>query len=146
SGSSLPSDIKQRARALQEQRMNMAGRSGPSPGNMNMGSIGMQMNSGGPSPGGLVGGMPPNLKMPGGMSRPLPPGFPKSAPAVPGAKKPPSLSERRAMKLGNLPGQGGPSPAAAPPKLRDLGDDAGNQPSVDGEGRGSKLSDFKNYI
>lgn len=146
SASSLPSDIMQRARALQEQRMNMAGRSGPSPGNMNMGSIGMQMNSGGPSPGGLVGGMPPNLKMPGGMSRPLPPGFPKSAPAVPGAKKPPSLSERRAMKLGNLPGQGGPSPAAAPPKLRDLGDDAGNQPSVDGEGRGSKLSDFKNYI
>ncbi|KAL2167975.1 hypothetical protein VTG60DRAFT_565 [Thermothelomyces hinnuleus] len=146
SASSLPFDIMQRARALQEQRMNMAARPGPSAGNLNMGSIGMQMNVGGPSAGGLAGGMPSNLKMPGGMSRPLPPGFPNSAPAVPGSKKTPSLSERRAMKLGNLPGQGGSSPAAAPPKLRDLGDDAGKQPSLNGEGRGSKLSDFKNYI
>ncbi|KAL2145536.1 hypothetical protein VTI28DRAFT_6928 [Corynascus sepedonium] len=150
SASSLPSDIMQKARALQEQRMNMGGRAGSAAGSMNMGSMGsmgMQMNMGGPSSGGLSGGMPPNLKMPGGMSRPLPPGFPKSAPAVPGAKKPPSLSERRAMKLGNLSGQGSPSsPAAAPPKLQDLGNDTGNQPSLNGEGRGSKLSDFKNYI
>ncbi|KAL2161044.1 hypothetical protein VTH06DRAFT_8757 [Thermothelomyces fergusii] len=143
--SSLPSDIMQRARALQEQRMNMA-RPGPPPGGMGMGSMGMPMNMGGPGAAGLAGGMPSNLKMPGPMTRPLPPGFPKSAPVVPGAKKPPSLSERRAMKLGGLPGQGGSSPAAAPPKLRDLGSDAGNQPSVNGEGRGSKLSDFKNYI
>ncbi|KAL2181104.1 kinase-like domain-containing protein [Thermothelomyces heterothallicus CBS 202.75] len=146
SASSLPFDIMQRARALQEQRMNMAARSGPSAGNLNMGSIGMQTKVGGPSAGGLAGGMPSNLKMPGGMSRPLPPAFPKSAPSVPGSKKTPSLSERRAMKLGNLPGQGASSPAAAPPKLRDLGDDGENQPSLNGEGRGSKLSDFKNYI
>jgi mitogen-activated protein kinase kinase len=49
------------------------------------------------------------------------------------------------MKLGNLPGPGSPSPSGTP-KLSDLGADAGKQPAVNGEGRGSKLSDFKNYI
>ncbi|KAK4042003.1 kinase-like domain-containing protein [Parachaetomium inaequale] len=142
SANSLPSDIMQKARALQEQRMNMAARAASSAASMNMS---MNMNLGGPGGGGLVGGMPPNMKLPGGMTRPMPPGFPKSAPAVPVAKKPPSLSERRAMKLGNLPGSGNPTPSSTP-KLPDLGDDAGNQPALNGEGRGSKLSDFKNYI
>ena len=49
------------------------------------------------------------------------------------------------MKLGNLPGSAGASPSPTP-KLGDLGADASTQPSVNGEGRGSKLSDFKNYI
>ncbi|KAH6628257.1 kinase-like domain-containing protein [Chaetomium tenue] len=145
SATSLPSDIMQKARALQEQRMNMAARAASSAANMNI-NMNMNMNMAGPGGGGgQPGGMPPNLKLPPSMSRPLPPGFPKSAPAVPSARKPPSLSERRAMKLGNLPGSGGASPSPTP-KLGDLGDDAGNQPSVNGEGRGSKLSDFKNYI
>lgn len=130
--------------------MNMAAKAASSAAsmsmNMNMGmGMGMGMNKGGHGGGsGQAGGMPPNLNLPGGMSRPMPPGF-KSAPALPVAKKPPSLSERRAMKLGNLPGPSGPSPGPTP-KLTDLGDDTGNQPSVNGEGRGSKLSDFKNYI
>ncbi|KAK4156751.1 kinase-like domain-containing protein [Chaetomidium leptoderma] len=146
----LPSDLMQKARALQEQRMNMGARAAGSATGMNMNmsmnmNMNMNMNMGGPGGGGLAGGMPSNLKLPGGMTRPLPPGFPKSAPAVPIARKPPSLSERRAMKLGNLPGSGNPSPAATP-RLPDMGDDAGNRPSVNGEGRGSKLSDFKNYI
>lgn len=141
SANMLPSDIMQRARALQEQRMGMAGRSVTgSPANMSM-----NLNMAGPAAGGLVGGMAPNLRLPGGLTRPMPPGFPKSAPAVPGARKPPSLSERRAMKLGNLPGSGTPS-AAGTPKLADLGADAGEQPALNGEGRGSKLSDFRNYI
>ncbi|EAQ89571.1 hypothetical protein CHGG_06190 [Chaetomium globosum CBS 148.51] len=145
SANSLPSDIMQKARALQEQRMNMAARAASSAANMNI-NMNMNMNMGGPGGGsGQPGGMPANLKLPPGMSRPLPPGFPKSAPAVPSARKPPSLSERRAMKLGNLPGSGGSSPSPTP-KLGNLGDDTGNQPSVNGEGRGSKLSDFKNYI
>jgi mitogen-activated protein kinase kinase len=49
------------------------------------------------------------------------------------------------MKLGNMSGSGSPSPTPTP-KLQDLGQDEGNQPSLNGEGRGSKLSDFKNYI
>lgn len=127
----------------------MAARAAGSAANMNI-NMNMGMNMGGPGggggpPGGMPGGMAHNLKLPGGMSRPLPPGFPKSAPAVPSAKKPPSLSERRAMKLGNLPGSAGASPSPTP-KLGDLGADASTQPSVNGEGRGSKLSDFKNYI
>ncbi|KAK4239750.1 kinase-like domain-containing protein [Achaetomium macrosporum] len=139
SANALPSDIMQKARALQEQRMGMAGRPNGPPASMNR-----EVNLRGPVAG-LAGGIPSNLRLPGGMSRPLPPGFPKSAPAVPGIKKAPSLSERRAMKLGNLSGSGSPSPSATP-KLADLGADAGNQPALNGEGRGSKLSDFKNYI
>lgn len=49
------------------------------------------------------------------------------------------------MKLGGFSGSGSPSPAPTP-KLQDLGEDASSKPSVNGEGRGSKLSDFKNYI
>lgn len=142
SANSLPSDIMQKARALQQQRMNMAAQAASSAASMNMS---LNMGMGGPGGGGLMGGMPANLKLPGHMTRPMPPGFTKSAPAVPAVRKAPSLSERRAMKLGNLPGGASPSPAATP-KLQDLGNDAAQQPSVNGEGRGSKLSDFKNYI
>ncbi|KAK0656292.1 kinase-like domain-containing protein [Cercophora newfieldiana] len=154
SANSLPSDIMQKARALQQQRMGMAGRpgmaspigsSGASPGGL--GSP-MVMNMG-TSPGGhLAGGVPTNMRLPGGMSRPMPPGFPKSAPVVPsaGSKKPPSLSERRAMKLGGLGAPGSPAPGATP-KLSDMnGGDEQKRPSINGEGRGSKLSDFKKYI
>lgn len=140
SANSLPSDIMQKARALQEQRLNMAARAAGAHTNMNM-------NMGGAVGGGLAG-VPANMKLPGGMTRPVPHGFPKSAPAVPGTgpRKPPSLSERRAMKLGGLPGSGSPPPSGTP-KLADLGNgDAGKRPSLNGEGRGSKLSDFRNYI
>lgn len=141
----LPSDIMQKARALQEQRMNMAARAATSAAGMNM-SLGGNMGMAGSGPGhGGLAGMSQNLKLPGQLTRPMPPGFPKSAPAVPGARKPPSLSERRAMKLGNLPGPASPSPGGTP-KLPDLGNDAAQPPSLNGEGRGSKLSDFKNYI
>ncbi len=128
SANSLPSDIMQKARALQEQRLNMAARAA------------------GSAAGGLAAGMPPNLKLPGHMTRPMPPAFPQSAPAVPGARKPPSLSERRAMKLGNLPGGPGSPTSGGTPKLQGLGNDAGPRPALNGEGRGSRLSDFKNYI
>jgi mitogen-activated protein kinase kinase len=111
--------------------------------NMNM-NMSMNMNMAG-----MAGGVPAGLKLPGGMggvggmARPIPPGVAKSSPAVPG-RKPPSLSERRAMKLGNLPGSGTPSPSGTP-KLPDMGD-AGKRPPLNGEGRGSKLSDFGHYI
>jgi len=146
SATSLPLDIMAKARALQQQRMGMAppgaGASPMGPGSpmSNLGSMSMNMNPGGVMPGGLPG----NLRLPGGMSRPLPHGFPKSAPAIPG-RKAPSLSERRAMKLGGLPGSGSPTPAGTP-KLSDINGGADKGPSINGEGRGSKLSDFKNYI
>jgi len=152
SANSLPLDIMQKARALQQQRMGMTGRpsmsqhsasSGASSGGMGS-PMGMNMNT---NPGGaLAGGVGANMRLPG-MGRPLPPGFPKSAPVVPsaGPRKPPSLSERRAMKLGGLGAPGSPSPGT--PKLSDMnGGDEDRGPSINGEGRGSKLSDFKNYI
>jgi mitogen-activated protein kinase kinase len=50
------------------------------------------------------------------------------------------------MKLGGLSGSGSPSPAGTP-RLSDLNGGAdGKRPSINGEGRGSKLSDFRNYI
>ncbi|KAK4218982.1 PaMKK3 MAPK kinase encoded by the PaMKK3 protein [Rhypophila decipiens] len=155
SANSLPQDLMQKARALQQQRMGMAprpgGGSGPGSGGlgspistqkmgMNMG-MNMNMSMGGP----MMGGGAANLRLPPGISRPGPHGFPKSAPAVPGVNKP-SLSERRAMKLGGMPGSGTGTPSPTP-KLSDIEgrkDDGG--PSINGEGRGSKLSDFKNYI
>ena len=144
SANSLPSDIMQKARALQEQRLNMAARAAGSAAGMNL-SMGGNMGVPGPAAGGLAAGMSPNLQLPGRMTRPMPPAFPQSAPAVPGTRKPPSLSERRAMKLGNLPGPGSPS-SGGTPKLQDLGNDAAPRPALNGEGRGSRLSDFKKYI
>jgi len=133
--------------------MNMGARGANSPATMNMGmgmgmgmGMNMNMNMGGVMGSGLAGGMPHNLKLPGGMTRPMPHGFPKSAPVVPGAHKAPSLSERRAMKLGNLGGPGSPV-SAATPKLSDMnGAEGPKRPSLGDEKHSSKLSDFKNYI
>ncbi|EOO01640.1 putative mitogen activated protein kinase kinase protein [Phaeoacremonium minimum UCRPA7] len=120
SANNLPTDLLQKARALQAERMGMPrpGLSGPSSG---------------------------NLRLPGGMARPMPgTGFPKSAPAVPGIKKP-GLSERRQMKLGGFPGGG--SPTGGTPKLSDMqGGAAPQQPTLNGAARSSKWNDFKNYI
>jgi len=119
---------------------------------MNMGSMGMNPGMGmgmgmNQSMGGALAGGLPNMRLPPSMGgRPVPPNFPQSAPVVPSAvRKPPSLSERRAMKMGGmgLPG----SAAMGTPKLSDMnGGQADSGPSINGEGRGSKLSDFKNYI
>ncbi|KAK5656359.1 hypothetical protein OQA88_4739 [Cercophora sp. LCS_1] len=157
SANSLPVDIMARARALQQQRMGMAGKSpispqsgSPSPSTLGfgsgLGSMNMNPGLGGP----LAGGIPANLKLPpgmGGMVRPAPPEFPRSAPVVPSAaRKGPSLSERRAMKLGGFGGAGSPA-GSGTPKLSDINGGAENQgPAINGEGRGSKLTDFKNYI
>ncbi|KAK4162504.1 PaMKK3 MAPK kinase encoded by the PaMKK3 protein [Cladorrhinum sp. PSN259] len=86
-------------------------------------------------------------RAPRGLTRPVPPGFPKSAPAVPGAvKKPPSLSERRAMKLSGMGAPGSPATPATP-KLSDMnGAETPQRPSLGNEQHSSKLSDFKNYI
>ncbi|KAJ4298782.1 MAP kinase kinase Wis1 [Collariella sp. IMI 366227] len=91
SANSLPSDIMQRARALQEQRLRMTAQAAGSP-SMSMNSMNMSMNPGGPVDGGLAPGM-------------------------------------QNMRLGDLGG-----------------DNAAKRPTLNGEGRGSQLSDFKNYI
>lgn len=132
-------DLMAKARALQAERAGL-----PRPNTNAMGSP--SPRSGSASPRGFPHGVPGNLKLPGGMggpSRPPAQGFPRSAPVVPGAKKP-SLADRRgAMKLGGLPG--GPSPAATP-KLSDMNGGSDTSSTEDG-GRGdSKMNEFKNYI
>ncbi|KAH8908066.1 kinase-like protein [Coniochaeta sp. PMI_546] len=152
SANSLPMDIMQKARALQQQRMGMPTR--PSLASQSSGGSGMGDGTSSPLHGsmnmnlgpGLPGGVPGNLRLPPGMGgRPLPKAFPRSAPVVPSlGRKAPSLSERRAMKLGGLPGG---SPGGNTPKLSDIqGSGGGQEQAINGEGRGSKLSDFKNYI
>lgn len=132
-------DLMAKARALQAERAGL-----PRPSMNSMGSH--SPGPGSASPRGFPGGVPGNLKLPGGMggpSRPPAQGFPRSAPVVPGAKKP-SLADRRgAMKLGGLPG--GPSPAPTP-KLSDMNGGSDASSTEDG-GRGdSKMNEFKNYL
>lgn len=142
--STLPGDIMAKARALQAERAGM-----PRPGlNTLNSSMSPMSGSGSPIPGGFPGGLAGNLKLPaglGGLSRPPPHGFPRSAPAVPGIPgKKPGLSERRKMNLGGLPGS--PSPAATP-KLSDLNGGAGPPGSnTNGSQMDSKMDQFKNYI
>ncbi|KAB5560051.1 kinase-like domain-containing protein [Coniochaeta sp. 2T2.1] len=154
SANALPLDIMARARAIQQQRMGVPTRPpmtsqpggsarNPSTGGMSspfQGSMNLNLSQG------LPGGVPANLKLPGGLagSRPLAQGFPRSAPAVPSVNQRQSLSERRAaMKLGGLPGG---SPATTTPKLSVSDIQGSGDSSINGEGRGSKLSDFNKYI
>ncbi|KAI9163210.1 Protein kinase wis1 [Paramyrothecium foliicola] len=104
-----------------------------------------------PLAGAAPNGFPPNLRMPGALQRPPPPGHPKSAPTLPK----PSLSERRAkmgmgMKLSDMSGSS-PGPGmrrAGAPKLSDMGGDAGKTDGQQSNGTGhkSKMDDFKKYI
>lgn len=165
SASALPTDLMAKARALQQQRMGIPTRpslstqssgmsnSSMSPSGSPMDNSHMNRGSMGAMGGMLAGGgLPGNLRLPQGMGgmggRPMPGQFPRSAPVVPQAapRKAPSLSERRAMKLGGFPGGAGSQ--GGTPKLSDMNGGAGESsgPSINGEGRGSKLSDFKNYI
>ncbi|KAL1870010.1 hypothetical protein VTK73DRAFT_2819 [Phialemonium thermophilum] len=149
SAGSLPLDLMQKARALQQQRMGRPPLSAQTSGASLRGGLDSHFGgSSSPVPGlaGMNVGVALPGGVPGGLARPVPPGFRKSEPVVPSSvRKPPSLSERRAMRLGGLPG--GDSPKPLTPKLSDIdGGGGGAQPAINGEGRGSKLSDFKDYI
>ncbi|ROV95453.1 hypothetical protein VMCG_08494 [Cytospora schulzeri] len=140
--SNLPMDLMAKARALQAERAGL-----PRPG-LNSATSSSSMGGNSPrggSPRGFPGGLPGNLQLPGGMgglTRPQAQGFPRSAPAVPGMKKP-SLADRRgAMKLGGFPG--GPAPGT--PKLSDMNGGGAGQGEANGGQRDSKMSEFKNYI
>lgn len=148
SAGNLPLDLMAKARALQQQRMAMSPH--PSGGFAPQQGPNSQDPSRNPSP--AAGGVPGNLRMPPHMGRPTAPGF-QSAPAVPSANRPrpggPSLSERRAMKLGGLPGgPGSMSPGGGPPKLSDMNGGAGapGRPQLKDARTDSKMNDFKKYI
>lgn len=148
SAGNLPPDLMQRVSALQQKRMAMSPHSP-------VGTAGDSLAD--PSRGPPHAG---NMRMPGhinrnmglgGIVRPGPPGFSQSSPSVPsapGRRGGPSLSERRAMKLGPLPGGPGGAPNQGPPKLSDLDGDGGGPggPGLNSDRNTSRISDFKHYI
>ncbi|CAK7265167.1 MAP kinase kinase Wis1 [Sporothrix epigloea] len=151
SANNLPLDLMAKARALQQQRMAMSSQ------RMQMGSAKGPLPD---SPHGapvasMPGGVPANFGFPnrnlnfGGMQRPSAPEF-QSAPAVPGVSSRsggPSLSERRAMKLGLSPG--GPAQRNTP-KLSDMKGGPGvagpGRPRLNDNRQDSRMNDFKHYI
>lgn len=144
SAGAMENSVMAKARALHQQRL----AKGMSPAIASPTAPASQ--SGGPN--GFAGMQMPGMQiqMPGGLQRPGPGNHPKSAPILPK----PSLSERRANKMGgmgmNLSQMGG---AASPglrrpgaPKLSDMGGGSTNgEPSASGT-QGSKMDDFKKYI
>ncbi|TQN65931.1 Protein kinase wis1 [Colletotrichum shisoi] len=140
-GGGAMNDAMARARALHAQRMGKPAGSQPTGNNMSMASSPVSPVPRQGSPAGLPGGLPVNLKLPGGMVRPSPGGMPRSAPAIPTK---PSLAARRGpmMKLSDMSGS---SPASPPPKLSDIHGPNNNGTAPNGT-TGSKMDDFKKYI
>ncbi|CAK7566344.1 MAG: MAP kinase kinase Wis1 [Sporothrix epigloea] len=154
SANNLPLDLMAKARALQQQRMAMSSQ------RMQIGGAnGSHPESPHGAPiAGMPGGVPANFGFPShmnrnpnfsGMQRPTAPGF-QSAPAVPGVSSRsdgPSLSERRAMKLGLLPGG---SAQRNTPKLSDMKGGPGfagsGRPHLNDSRQDSRMNDFKHYI
>ncbi|KAF6816080.1 mitogen activated protein kinase kinase [Colletotrichum sojae] len=138
-GSGAMNDIMAKARALHAQRMGMP--TGSNPSSNSMASSPASPVPRQASPGGaLPGGVPGNLRLPGGMVRPPPGGMPRSAPVIPTK---PSLADRRRpqMKLSDMSGSSPTSPA---PKLSDI-QGSSNGAAANGT-TGSKMDDFKKYI
>ncbi|GKT62873.1 mitogen activated protein kinase kinase [Colletotrichum tofieldiae] len=138
-GSGPMNEVMARARALHAQRMGKPAGSQPAPNNMASSPSSPVPRQGSPS--GIPGGIPGNLKLPGGMSRPTPGGMPRSAPVI---QTKPSLAARRGpmMKLSDMSGS---SPASPTPKLSDIHGSDNNGSAPNGT-TGSKMDDFKKYI
>lgn len=170
------SDAMQKARALHQQRMGLSAGALPGVGGVPFPVVSRTGSSSSGSPGSPVGASPVivsgglapgGIPLPvaaaaaaGGLARPIPQGFPRSAPAVPGLPKP-SLSERRQMRLGGGAAfqggspNGGSSPGHIGPRLSDLtgplnggaaDGPGGRRPQLNGASRDSKLDDFRRYI
>lgn len=158
SGLNVSQDILARIQAVHLSRPPNAMRQTPGPATPTGGQSPMPQSPGAP----FVGGVPPNLKLPGQPGKPSIGHFP-SAPAVPttlrlgGAKKP-SLAEKRGMALpGGLPGQPNGTPNPAPTgrkkpglKLSDIngppgGDAGGQNPGAQPNG-GSALDKYSEFL
>ncbi|TDZ20205.1 Protein kinase wis1 [Colletotrichum orbiculare MAFF 240422] len=137
-GSGAMNDIMAKARALHAQRMAKPPGTNAPLNSVNSPASPVPRQG---SPGGaLPGGVPANLRLPGGMVRPSPGGMPRSAPVIPTK---PSLADRRRpqMKLSDMSGA---SPVSPTPKLSDI-QGSSNGGNKNGSS-GSKMDDFKKYI
>ncbi|KAI0437494.1 kinase-like protein [Xylaria telfairii] len=99
-------------------------------------------SSPGMSPAGpIMGGVPGNIRLPGGLQRPGAPAFPRSAPAINTGIGGGGLAGKRrfGLKLGDM--NGGPSPASP------VSSGTGQQPTTqNGGGHVSQLKQFEEYI
>ncbi|KAI2611855.1 kinase-like protein [Hypoxylon sp. NC1633] len=136
SGSSgrLPEDINAKMRAFHLSRQ------GSSPMTSQQGTPPSVPSPGGP----IIGGLPRNLQLPGGVQRPGAPAFPKSAPSIPSMAPGGGLAGKRkfGLKLGDM--SGGASPASPVP----TGPGSGplQVPTQNGRGHMSQMKQFEEYI
>ncbi|KAI0600662.1 kinase-like domain-containing protein [Biscogniauxia sp. FL1348] len=101
----LPDDINAKMRAFHLSRQ------GSSPLTPQSGPSGTPSPAGSAAGGSVLGGLPGNMRMPGGIQRPGAPSFAKSAPSVPAVATPGGgLSGKRRFKLTLGDMGGGPSP------------------------------------
>lgn len=129
----LPEDLSAKMRAFHLSRQ------GSSPLGSHAASPASASPSGIPLAGPVMGGIPGNMRLPGGLQRPGAPSFPRSAPAVNKSSiGGGGLAGKRrfGLKLGDL--NGGPSPASS---------DLGQQPiSQNGTTHVSQLKQFQEYL
>ncbi|KND89819.1 MAP kinase kinase PBS2 [Tolypocladium ophioglossoides CBS 100239] len=137
-GIPMDNSVRARARALHQERM----QKGLAP------TTSSPTSPAPVAPGAGSNGFPGGLRMPPALQRPSPGPHPKSAPSL----STPSLSQRRANKLGGmgmkLPDMGGGSATPSPGgfKLSDITGEKPGDRKTNGSGHGSKLDDYKQYI
>ncbi|KAI0475867.1 kinase-like domain-containing protein [Xylariaceae sp. FL0804] len=132
-GARLPEDLNAKMRAFHLSRQ------GSSPLNSQTPSTGSPASATS-SPGGpVMGGVPKNLQLPGGMSRPGAPSFPRSAPNVNAGAPTGGLAGKRrfGLKLGDM--GGGPSPSSSPAA-------GASAPKQNGDRHVSQMKQFEEYI
>ncbi|KAI0487630.1 kinase-like domain-containing protein [Xylaria cf. heliscus] len=130
----LPEDITAKMRAFHMSRQ------GSSPLGQQAASPSSTPSPGMPPVGPIIGGVPGNMRLPGGLQRPGAPAFPRSAPAINTGMGGGLAGKRRfGLKLGDM--NGGPSPAS--PVSSGTGQQHATQ---NGEGHVSQLKQFEEYI
>ncbi|KAI1379916.1 kinase-like protein [Hypoxylon crocopeplum] len=129
----LPEDISAKMRAFHLSRQ------GSSPLNSQQGTPPSGPSLGGP----VMGGLPRNLQMPGGVKRPGAPTFTNSAPSVPSIPSGGLAGKRRfGLKLGDM---GGGAPPV-PPGPGGLSANSQQTPIRNGNAHISQMKQFEEYI
>ncbi|KAI1193292.1 kinase-like domain-containing protein [Nemania serpens] len=132
----LPEDLSAKMRAFHLSRQ------GSSPLGSHIASPASASPSGMPLTGPVMGGIPGNMRLPGGLQRPGAPAFPRSSPALNTTSTGGGglAGKRRfGLKLGDL--NGGPSPAS--PVSSDLGQQSVSQ---NGHSHVSQMKQFQEYL
>ncbi|KAI0802483.1 kinase-like domain-containing protein [Xylaria sp. FL0064] len=128
----LPEDLTAKMRAFH------LSRSGSSPLGAHASSPSSASPSNASPAGPIMGGIPSNMRLPGGLQRPGAPAFPRSAPAVNTGGGGLAGKRRFGLKLGDM--SGGTSPASP------ISSGQGQPATQNGTGHVSQLKQFEEYI